>query len=91
MFRAAGHLRLVDWDTAGLAVPERDLWMHADAAGRRADADAIALYRIRWRLDDIAAFAVALRAPHSRNPDTERALVSLGQSLDPDFDVNVGS
>jgi spectinomycin phosphotransferase len=31
ILRAAGKLRLIDWDTAGLALPERDLWSVAEA------------------------------------------------------------
>jgi spectinomycin phosphotransferase len=29
ILRAAGGLYLIDWDTVGLALPERDLWMVA--------------------------------------------------------------
>ena len=86
--RSGGRLVLVDWDTAGLAAPERDLWLvdagdgtelslYSEASGRRVDEDAIALYRLRWKLDDIASFADRLRSPHSQTADAEHAWRSL--------------
>jgi spectinomycin phosphotransferase len=79
-----GSVRLVDWDTAAVALPERDLWMldteddmarrdlarYAQASGRPVDPAAIELYRLRWKLDDIASFVHLLRSPHSDNADT---------------------
>ena len=90
--RTGGRLVLVDWDTAGLAPPERDLWMveagagdelklYADASGRRVDKDAIALYGLRWQLDDIATYLDQLRSPHSQTADTEHAWRSLSRVL----------
>jgi spectinomycin phosphotransferase len=86
--RSEGRLVLIDWDTAGLALPERDLWMvdagdgaelnlYSEAAGQRVNEDAIALYRLRWKLDDIASFANRLRSPHSQTADAEHAWLSL--------------
>jgi spectinomycin phosphotransferase len=86
--RSGGRLVLVDWDTAGLALPERDLWLvdagagaelnlYSEASGRRVNNDAIALYRLRWKLDDIASFANRLRSPHSQTADAEHAWRSL--------------
>jgi spectinomycin phosphotransferase len=88
----ADSLVLVDWDTVGLAQPERDLWMvdsgtgrelmlYAEEGGRRLDVDAIAMYRIRWKLDDIATFVNLFRSPHDLTADTEHAWVSLEKSL----------
>jgi spectinomycin phosphotransferase len=79
---------LIDWDTVGLAPPERDLWMiaasggdelrrYADATGRPADPAVLAFYRLRWALDDIAMFLVELRAPHLRTPGAEHAWDAL--------------
>jgi spectinomycin phosphotransferase len=79
-----GCVRLVDWDTAAIALPERDLWMldtsddmargdlarYAEASGRPVDPAAIELYRLRWKLDDIASFVHLLRSPHTDNADT---------------------
>jgi spectinomycin phosphotransferase len=86
--RSNGRLVLIDWDTAGLALPERDLWLvdagdgaelnfYSETSGRRVDEDAIALYRLRWQLDDIASFADRLRSPHSQTADAEHAWRSL--------------
>lgn len=80
------HL-LVDWDTAGLAVPERDLWSvatepddlarYADATGHDPDPSALALYRLRWDLEDAAVYVDLFRSPHDRTPDTEAAWAGL--------------
>ena len=82
ILRAAGKLRLIDWDTAGLALPERDLWSVAEAGsreaeryaeltGRRVSAAALHMYRVRWSLDEIALSVSDLRGPHEQNEDTE--------------------
>lgn len=92
---AGGRLLLVDWDTAGLAPPERDLWMLAagagdalgryeEASGRRVDGAAIRLYRLRWRLEDVATYTKVLRSPHRRTADTEHAWRALNISLGPE-------
>jgi spectinomycin phosphotransferase len=92
VLNTADGLVLVDWDTAGLAAPERDIWMvdsgtghelalYADASGRHLDMNTIAAYRVRWKLDDIATFVKQFRSPHDQTADTELAWVSLGKSL----------
>jgi len=69
-------LVLVDWDTVRLAPRERDLWMvdpgdgstlraYRAATGIRPDARRVDLYRLRWDLADLAAFAHALARPHA--------------------------
>jgi spectinomycin phosphotransferase len=79
---AAGKLRLIDWDTAGLALPERDLWSvagpgsreaerYAELTGRRASTAAISMYRMRWSLDEIALSLSDFRGPHGQSEDTE--------------------
>jgi spectinomycin phosphotransferase len=85
----AGQARvLVDWDTAGLAPPERDLWLvagpggrelarYARATGRPADPELLEFYRLRWALDDLSAFAARLRGPHRRTADAARAWRNL--------------
>jgi len=87
VLHVAGGLALVDWDTVGLAPPERDLWhvtadpdeldRYTEATGHRVDAAAIALYRLRWDLDDISIYTAELRSPHARTADTEQAFLSL--------------
>ncbi|HTS95471.1 MAG TPA: phosphotransferase [Streptosporangiaceae bacterium] len=93
IFRSrSGALRLIDWDTAGLALPERDLWDvagpgSAEAAhytgltGRPVSPVAAEAYRLRWALDDIRLAVHDFRGPHERTPDTELAWVTLGQEL----------
>lgn len=70
-------LRLIDWDTVALAMPERDLWMLDDGSpggfalysrltGRTLSRAAISFYRQAWTLSDIASFADMFRSDHSR-------------------------
>jgi len=84
LIRVDGQLRLIDWDTVALAMPERDLWAFDDgtpeslqsyieATGRNVDTRALTFFRIAWDLEDIAASLVVFRAPHTRNADTEKA------------------
>jgi spectinomycin phosphotransferase len=80
VIRTATGPILIDWDTVGLAPPERDLWLfdsfdrYEAATGYRPDPAALELYRLRWRLDDITAYLIDLvRAPHP-TADTERAV-----------------
>jgi spectinomycin phosphotransferase len=81
IMRGGGGLLLIDWDTAGLALPERDLWLAAgddvraasrytELTGRRVSGAAMDFYRLRWSLDDIALFVRDFRAPHEQNEDT---------------------
>jgi spectinomycin phosphotransferase len=77
VMRVAGRgLVLVDWDTVRLAPPERDLWMvdpgdgsalraYETVTGVRLDARRVDLYRLRWDLADLAAFAHTLGRPHA--------------------------
>jgi spectinomycin phosphotransferase len=91
LIRAGGELQFIDWDTVGLARPERDLWMlaagaddlelYSEISGRSIDERAIALYRIRWQLDDISLFVGDLRSTHQRTADTEHAWMSLVNSM----------
>ncbi|WP_419992883.1 phosphotransferase enzyme family protein [Streptomyces boninensis] len=88
----AGGLRLIDWDTLGLAPPERDLWFleggsgaqfeaYAEVAGHAPDPAALALYRLRWDLDDLTIYLETFRAPHRRGPDTDLAWSGFTGSL----------
>lgn len=87
-----GRPLLVDWDTVGLAPPERDLWSvaqgtedlehYAEAGGRTADASALALYRLRWDLEEISSYVDWFRAPHDRSADTEEAWQDLLESVE---------
>jgi spectinomycin phosphotransferase len=75
---------LVDWDTVGLARPERDLWLvasetgdelrrYTELTGRPVEEAALELYRLRWALDDISCFVRNLHGAHRRTPDTGHA------------------
>lgn len=86
--RTAEGYHLVDWDTVALGPPERDLWwllreeghdtpVYTARTGRRPDAAAVSYFRLRWDLADAAAFTGVLRAPHSENADTAKALHGL--------------
>ena len=84
---------LIDWDMVGLAPPERDLWWvvsetgqearrYAELTGRAVDPARLALYRLRWALDDICIFASQLRAEHGHTADTEHAWLALKATVE---------
>ncbi|HTX25735.1 MAG TPA: aminoglycoside phosphotransferase family protein [Streptosporangiaceae bacterium] len=92
VIRAGTGAMLIDWDTSGLAPPERDLWMIATGAGdelrrytaatgRAVDPESLALYRLRWALDDISAFVRQLRSARERTADGEHAWRALRDTI----------
>ncbi|MGB7051725.1 MAG: aminoglycoside phosphotransferase family protein [Acidimicrobiales bacterium] len=92
LVRAEDGVLLVDWDTVGLAPPERDLWMfddgspnilapYTETSGRLVDAAAIRLFRLAWTLSEIVAFTALFRSHHERNRDTEKSWRALTESL----------
>ena len=83
---------LVDWDTVLIAPPERDLWWLAGddttavdeyerRTGAASDAVALDLYRLWWRLADIASFAVQLHCAHEDDEDSRVAWEALAAAL----------
>jgi spectinomycin phosphotransferase/16S rRNA (guanine(1405)-N(7))-methyltransferase len=83
MLTSAGWL-LIDWDTALVAPPERDLWSldpgdgsalaaYADATGVTPLAAMLELYRIRWDLADIAVDVSRFRRPHPGSADDDQS------------------
>lgn len=92
LLRAGERRLLLDWDTVGLAVPERDLWLVADgpddlaryeeSTGREPDPSALALYRLRWALNDIAEFLTLLRAPHGPTADAQQSWHALAETVE---------
>lgn len=94
LLTAGTQTLLIDWDTVGLAPPERDLWWvisdsegeearrYARATGRPLNPAALTLYRLRWTLDDLSSFVHRLRSGHSRTADAEHALRALQLTLD---------
>ena len=92
IMRGGGGLLLIDWDTVGLALPERDLWLaagddaravgrYAELTGRRVSGAAMDLYRLRWSLDDIALFVRDFRAPHEQNEDTALMWEAIAEEI----------
>jgi hypothetical protein len=90
MLTASGW-RLIDWDTALIAPPERDLW-HLDAGDGSALAgyaamtgvaplpELIELYRLGWDIRDIAGDTARFFGPHDGDANDEqswRLLTSL--------------
>ena len=91
LLRTRAGLCLVDWDMTALARPERDLWWvisgDQDAAryswrtGWTVNQDALALYRLRWDLDDVAGFLFQIRGPHQQTADTLMSWTELQKTL----------
>lgn len=88
LIRAATGFHLVDWDTTGLAVPERDLALlpgdlsrYRELTGRTPSPEALRLHRLRWPLVDLAEFTDLFRAPHGDDPDTALAWTSFQDTL----------
>ncbi|HXW88596.1 MAG TPA: aminoglycoside phosphotransferase family protein [Streptosporangiaceae bacterium] len=92
LLRTRAGLCLVDWDMTALARPERDLWWvisgDQDAAryscrtGWTVNQDALALYQLRWGLQDVAEFLSDIRGPHERTADTLVSWTALQQTLE---------
>lgn len=75
--------KLIDWDTAAFAPPERDLWFldpgdhsvfqaYSEETGYAPSADLLELYRLRWDLTDLALFAAEFRGEHIEDPNTAK-------------------
>jgi spectinomycin phosphotransferase len=92
VMRGPDGLMLIDWDTVGLAPPERDLWLvgtasgeesalYAEATGHEVSVAAMSLYRLAWDLADVAAFVGLFKSPHHDTQDTEHAWLNLDRAL----------
>ncbi|GLY96118.1 phosphotransferase [Actinoplanes sp. NBRC 103695] len=75
--RTAAGWRLIDWDTALIAPPERDLWLlgdetfdaYAEATGTVPRPEVLALYREWWELADLAIGMARFRGVHHGGQD----------------------
>jgi spectinomycin phosphotransferase len=87
------RLVLIDWDTALIAPPERDLWAMIDEdpgireeytarTGSIVDRDALDVYRLWWDLSEIALFVAGFRQGHVDTADTRIAFDVLIRTLE---------
>jgi spectinomycin phosphotransferase len=79
-------LRLVDWESLALAPRERDLVDAVDSGVATAvTVDArepmLELFRLDWRLSEIAEYAAWFSGPHGRSSDDRTALAGLHEEL----------
>jgi spectinomycin phosphotransferase len=82
----ADGLRLVDWESLALAPRERDLVDLVDRGAATVDSlgareSMLELFRLDWRLSEIAAYASWFRGPHGRSADDRTALGGLHHEL----------
>src|SRR5262245_24026425 len=93
LLSVGGRLLLIDWDTVGLAQPERDVSLVAGSrgagvarfvrqTGRPIDPVAMTLYRLRWYLDDLASAVAMFRHAHRDSNDTRRWSASVPAELE---------
>lgn len=88
LMRVRDGLLLIDWDTVGLALPERDLWWlardgpaglerYTQATGHHVDEVALRLFRLRWQLDDLIWCVRSLCFARTETRDTQLAWNAL--------------
>lgn len=93
IMRAGADWLLIDWDTALVAAPERDLWdldpgdgsllaAYRAATGTAPRPGLLELYRLRWDLTEIAVCLARFREPHGRSPDDEETWNNLREVLE---------
>ncbi len=94
LIRTTSGLVLVDWDTALLGPPERDVWLLDARTGGRASADyaarsgrplrpaLLARYHLAWSLADLAEYVALLRFTPDQTADTAWSWDALISTLD---------
>jgi spectinomycin phosphotransferase len=93
MVTSAG-LMLIDWDTALLAPPERDLWTlaeddeslldrYAAATGLELDQDALSFYRLWFDLAEVGQYLGQFHDPHDQSADSAEGWANLHNHLRP--------
>jgi len=93
VLRSGNRLLLIDWDTVGVALPERDLWhvagpasmeaaMYSQFTGRAVSEVALAAYRLRWQLDDLGLNVAQFRSQHADDANTAAMWADLPRLAD---------
>jgi spectinomycin phosphotransferase len=93
LLRSGSRLLLIDWDTVGVALPERDLWhvaapgspeaaLYSELTGRAVNDAALAAYRLRWQLDDLGLSVALFRSPHAGDANTAAMWADLPRLAD---------
>ncbi len=93
VLRSGSRLLLIDWDTVGIAPPERDLWhvagsdgpeaaLYFELTGRVVSDVALAAYRLRWQLDDLGLNVALFRSPHADDANTAAMWADLPRLAD---------
>jgi aminoglycoside phosphotransferase (APT) family kinase protein len=82
--RTPAGWKLIDWDTALIAPPERDLWLlgddlsaYASATGGAPRPELLEMYRLRWEIADLAMAVDRFRRPHTGSADDEKTFEIL--------------
>lgn len=81
---------MIDWDTTMISLPERDLWdldpgdgsvldAYEQSTGRKPEAGAMELFRLRWDLTDLSLAASRFSGPHGADANDEEtfSLISV--------------
>ena len=61
---------------------DQDAARYSRRTGWAVNEDALALYRLRWGLNDISEFLSEIRGPHQRTADTLVSWTGLQETLD---------